>query len=55
VPAPQAAFGQRVELAVPADGPYSYEGECVSLSWAVVVRRAGERRLGPFVPVWVEP
>jgi hypothetical protein len=55
VPAPHAVFGQRVELTVPADGPYSYEGECVSLSWAVVVRRSGERRLGPFVPVWVEP
>jgi hypothetical protein len=55
VPAPHAALGQGVELAVPADGPYSYEGTCVSLSWAVVVRRVGERRLGPFVAVWVEP
>jgi hypothetical protein len=55
LPAPHAALGQRVELAVPADGPYSYEGDCVSLSWAVVVRRVGERRLAPPVPVWVEP
>jgi hypothetical protein len=55
VPAPHAALGQRVELTVPADGPYSYEGDCVSLSWAVVVRRVGERRLAPHVPVWVEP
>jgi hypothetical protein len=55
VPAPHAALGQRVELTVPADGPYSYEGDCVSLSWAVVVRRVDERRLGPFVAVWVAP
>jgi hypothetical protein len=55
VPAPHAALGQRVELTVPVDGPYSYEGDCVSLSWAVVVRRLGARRLGPPLPVWVEP
>ena len=45
VPAPHAALGQRVELALPADGPYSYEGDCVSLRWAVVVRRVGEKRV----------
>jgi len=55
VPAPHAALGQRVELAVPADGPYSYEGDCVSFSWAVAVRRVGEKRFATPVPVWVEP
>jgi hypothetical protein len=55
VPAPHATLGQRVELSIPADGPYSYEGDCVSLSWAVAVRRAGERRVAPLVPIWVEP
>jgi hypothetical protein len=55
VRAPQAALGQRVELTVPADGPYSYEGDCVSLSWSVVVRRVGERRPSRPVPVWVDP
>ena len=55
VPAPHAALGQRIELAIPADGPYSYEGDCVSLSWAVVARRVGERRLSAPVPIWVEP
>jgi hypothetical protein len=55
VAAPHAALGQRVELTVPADGPYSYEGDCVSLSWAVVVRRVGQRRPSPPVPLWVEP
>ena len=37
VPAPHGALGQRVELALPADGPYSYEGDCV-------VVRLGRRR-----------
>jgi hypothetical protein len=55
VPAPHAALGQRVELAVPADGPYSYEGDCVSFGWAVVVRRVGDKRLAEPVPLWVEP
>jgi hypothetical protein len=55
VPAPHAALGQRVELTLPADGPYSYEGDCVSLGWAVVVRRAGEKRVAEPVPLWVEP
>jgi hypothetical protein len=48
-------LGARVVLALPAQAPYSYEGDCVSLSWAVVVRRAGEKRFGEPVPVWVEP
>jgi hypothetical protein len=55
VPVPHAALGQRVELALPADGPYSYEGDCVSYGWAVVVRRVGEKRVAEPVPLWVEP
>ena len=55
VPAPHAALGQRVELTLPADGPYSYEGDCVSLGWAVVIRRGGEKRVAEPVPLWVEP
>jgi hypothetical protein len=54
VPA-HGALGQRVELALPADGPYSYEGDCVSFGWAVVVRRVGERRVAEPVPLWVAP
>jgi hypothetical protein len=53
--APHAALGARIELSVPADGPYSYEGECVSLCWAVVARRAGVKRGAAPVPVWVAP
>jgi hypothetical protein len=55
VPAPHGALGRRVELAVPADGPYSYEGDCVSFGWAVVVRRVGEERVAEPVPLWVAP
>ena len=55
VPAPHGALGQRVELALPADGPYSYEGDCVSFGWAVVVRRVGEKRFAEPVPLWVAP
>jgi hypothetical protein len=54
-PAAHAALGQRVELAVPADAPYSYEGDCVSFAWSVCVRRGGEKRVAPPAPVWVEP
>jgi hypothetical protein len=55
VPAPHAALGQRVELALPVDGPYSYEGDCVSFGWAVVARRVGEKRFGEPMPLWVAP
>ena len=36
-------------------GPYSYEGDCVSFGWAVVVRRVGEKRVAEPVPLWVAP
>ena len=55
MPAPQGALSQRVELGLPAEGPYSYEGDCVSFGWAVVVRRVGDKRVAPPVPLWVEP
>ena len=55
MPAPHGALGQRVELALPAEGPYSYEGDCVSFGWAVVVRRVGEKRVAAPVPLWVAP
>jgi hypothetical protein len=55
VPAPHGALGQSVELMLPADGPYSYEGDCVSYGWAVVVRRVGAKRVAEPVPLWVAP
>ncbi|HEX6619569.1 MAG TPA: hypothetical protein VF024_07925 [Solirubrobacteraceae bacterium] len=55
MPAPHGALGQRAELALPAEGPYSYEGDCVSVGWAVVVRRAGAKRVAESVPLWVAP
>ena len=54
-PAPHGALGQRVELALPTEGPYSHEGDCVSFAWAVVVRRVGEKRVAEPVPLWVAP
>ena len=54
-PAPHAGLGQRIELAVPADAPYSYEGDCVSFAWSARVRRVGQKRTGPPAPVWVDP
>ena len=53
--APHAALARRVALALPADGPYSYEGDAVSFGWAVVVRRVGEKRFAEPVPLWVAP
>jgi hypothetical protein len=55
VPAPHGALGHRVELALPAEGPYSYEGDCVSFGWAVVARRVGEKRVAEPAPLWVAP
>jgi hypothetical protein len=55
VPAPHGTLGQRVELELPSDGPYSYEGDCVSVGWAVVVRRVGQKRVAEPVPLWVAP
>jgi hypothetical protein len=55
VPAPHASLGQRVELTLPAAGPYSYEGDCVSFGWAVVVRPVGGKRFAEPVPLWVDP
>jgi hypothetical protein len=55
IPASHGALGRRVELRLPAEGPYSYEGDCVSFGWAVVVRRVGEQRVAQPVPLWVAP
>lgn len=55
LPVAHAALGERIELALPAQGPYSYEGDCVSVAWAVRVRRVGEKRLAAPVPLWVQP
>ena len=55
LPASHGALGQRVELVLPAEGPYSYEGDCVSVGWAVVARRVGEKRVAEPVALWVAP
>jgi hypothetical protein len=55
LPVPHGALGQRVELALPDEGPYSYEGDCVSFRWAVVARRVREQRVAEPVALWVAP
>jgi hypothetical protein len=55
LPASHGTLGQRVELALPTEGPYSYEGDCVSVGWAVVARRVGEKRVAEPVALWVAP
>ncbi len=47
-----ASLGE-ADLAIPADGPYSYEGSAVSFAWAVHARRAGARASSRPAPVWV--
>jgi hypothetical protein len=45
-----------IELRVPADAPYSYEGGLLSFYWAVWVRRRGsELKPVAYVPVTVDP
>lgn len=46
---------QSIDLAAPPDGPYSYEGQTLSLAWRVVVRAPAERGPCPAAsaPIWV--
>jgi hypothetical protein len=53
--APQAGLGASHAFTLPADQPYSHEGEVLSFAWAVVARREGRRRLSAPAPVWVAP
>jgi hypothetical protein len=42
---------------IPADGPYSYEGDCLSYAWRVSVREVRRLRVDPRLdrPIWVHP
>lgn len=46
---------QSIDLAAPPDGPYSYEGETLSLAWRVVIRAPADRGPSPAAsaPIWV--
>ena len=48
---------QTVELELPRDAPYSYEGDCVSYAWRVSARVARRLRSDPRIdhPIWVRP
>jgi hypothetical protein len=45
LPVESAAGVQRVRLAVPAQAPFSYKGDCLSFKWEVVARGRRSRRL----------
>jgi hypothetical protein len=53
----RTAGDQTVELELPRDAPYSYEGDCVSYAWRVSARVACRLRSDPRIdhPVWVRP
>jgi hypothetical protein len=44
-PIESAAGEQSVRLAIPAEAPFSYKGECLSFKWEVVARGRRSRRL----------
>jgi hypothetical protein len=45
LPIESAAGEQSVRLAIPAEAPFSYKGECLSFKWEVVARGRRSRRL----------
>ena len=45
LPIESAAGVQSVRLAIPAEAPFSYKGECLSFKWEVVARGRRSRRL----------
>jgi len=54
---PPGAGAQTLTFAVPADGPFSYKGDCVSAIWHLVAveRRPRRSDLSLDTPVWVLP
>lgn len=56
-PVDVAQASQAVDLAAPPDGPYSYDGEALSLAWRVGIRVHAEHgpRPASFAPIWVSP
>jgi hypothetical protein len=51
------ADGQTFTFRIPADAPYSYEGDCLSYAWRISARvpRRGRKDARYDVPIWVEP
>jgi hypothetical protein len=45
LPLESARGVQRVRFAIPAEAPFSYEGDCLSFRWEVVARARRRRRL----------
>lgn len=56
-PLPPGVVEHTFTFVVPADAPYSYEGECVSFAWRVSARAVRALREDQRFdqPIWVEP
>ena len=54
---PSTGPDQAFTFRIPAEAPYSYEGECVSYVWLLTVRSVKPRRKDPRLeePLWVRP
>jgi hypothetical protein len=46
--------GRTIQLALPRDGPYSYEGIGIAHAWRIEARETDGRRFG-WRPIWVLP
>jgi hypothetical protein len=56
LPARRTEEEQRFCFRIPPEGPYSHEGECLSLAWRVSARDAdGGEGSQADDPIWVEP
>lgn len=55
--AQRSVDAQWVTVRVPADGPFSYEGRCLSFAWRASPGEPKELDVDPRrdVPVWVSP
>lgn len=54
---PASLGAQQVVFAIPADAPFSHEGECLSFAWRVTARRHESLARDPRrdVAIWVAP
>ena len=57
IEASKSAGTQSVTLRVPEDGPFSYEGTCLSFAWRASAREPKRMAIDPRIdaPLWVGP
>jgi hypothetical protein len=56
-PADRSRPEQSFAFQLPADGPFSYEGSCLSFAWRLIAREQAAGRIDTHheLPLWVEP